>query len=82
MLELTDVWSVFALTITSPRLELRLARDEDLPGIVEAVLSGIHYPAVMPFSNPGLTPPRKSSYATQPSSSGISAQGLRPIIGR
>lgn len=52
MLELTDVWPLFGLSISSPRLELRLARDEDLPGIVEAVLGGIHDPSVMPFSNP------------------------------
>jgi RimJ/RimL family protein N-acetyltransferase len=59
MLEITDVWPLFGLTIASPRLELRLARDEDLPGIVEAVLSGIHDPAVMPFSNPWTEAPKE-----------------------
>ncbi|MFJ6416267.1 GNAT family N-acetyltransferase [Paeniglutamicibacter sp. NPDC091659] len=52
MLELTDGWPLFGLTINSPRLELRLVRDEDLPGIIEAALGGIHDPAVMPFSTP------------------------------
>jgi len=52
MLGLTEVWPLFGLAISSPRLELRPARDEDLPGIVEAALSGIHDPAVMPFSVP------------------------------
>ncbi|ALE04649.1 hypothetical protein AL755_03240 (plasmid) [Arthrobacter sp. ERGS1:01] len=59
MLDITEVWPLFGLPITSPRLELRLARDEDLPGIVEAVLSGIHDPAVMPFSNPWTEAPRE-----------------------
>lgn len=59
MLELTDVWPLFGLTISSPRLELRLARDEDLPGIIEAAVSGIHDPAVMPFSVPWTDAPRE-----------------------
>lgn len=52
MLTLTDVWPLFNLTITSPRLSMRIVRDDDLPGIVEAALAGIHDPAVMPFSTP------------------------------
>lgn len=59
MLELTDVWPLFGLTINSPRLELRLARDEDLPGIVESALSGIHDPDVMPFSIPWTDAPKE-----------------------
>lgn len=52
MLTASDVWPLFDLTITSPRLVMRIVRDEDLPGIVEAALDGIHDPAVMPFSVP------------------------------
>lgn len=46
------------MTITSPRLELRLVRDEDLPGVIDAALSGIHDPSVMPFSFPWTDVPR------------------------
>ncbi|MBP2411373.1 RimJ/RimL family protein N-acetyltransferase [Arthrobacter stackebrandtii] len=52
MLSTSDVWPLFDLTITSPRLVMRIVRDEDLPGIVYAALAGIHDPAVMPFSVP------------------------------
>lgn len=51
MLSLADVWPLFDLTITSPRLVMRIVRDEDLPGLVDAALAGIHDPAVMPFSS-------------------------------
>lgn len=57
--ELTDMWPLFGLKISSPRLELRLARDEDLPGIIDAALSGIHDPATMPFSVPWTDAPRE-----------------------
>ena len=52
MLSLTDVWPLFGLEIRTPRLVLRLVRDEDLPGLIEAALAGVHDPAVMPFSFP------------------------------
>lgn len=52
MLSPSDVWPLFDLTITSPRLQMRIVRDQDLPGIVSAALDGIHDPAVMPFSVP------------------------------
>jgi RimJ/RimL family protein N-acetyltransferase len=47
-----DVWPLFGLRLRSPRLELRPVRDEDLPGLVDAALSGIHDPARMPFGVP------------------------------
>lgn len=52
MMTLTDVWPLFNLHISSPRLTMRIVRDEDLAGIVEAALAGIHDPSVMPFSMP------------------------------
>jgi RimJ/RimL family protein N-acetyltransferase len=58
MTTLSDVWPLFGLTINSPRLELRLVRDEDLPGIIDAALAGIHDPAVMPFAAPWTDAPR------------------------
>lgn len=59
MLSLTDVWPLFALEITSPRLTMRIVRDGDIPGIVDAALAGIHDPSVMPFSVPWSDAPRE-----------------------
>ena len=50
MTTLSEVWPLFSLRITTPRLELRPVRDEDLPGVIDAALSGIHDPGVMPFA--------------------------------
>ena len=58
MLTLPDVWPLFDLEITSPRLIMRPVRDTDLPGIIDAALDGIHDPAVMPFSVPWTDAPR------------------------
>lgn len=58
MLTLSDVWPLFDLEITSPRLVMRPVRDSDLPGIIDAALAGIHDPAVMPFSVPWTDAPR------------------------
>ena len=52
MLTLDDVWPLFSLRLSSPRLELRLMRDDDLPAVVEAVLAGIHPADRMPFDSP------------------------------
>lgn len=49
---IADVWPLFALRLRTPRLELRPARDEDLPGLVDAALAGVHDPDVMPFGVP------------------------------
>ncbi|WP_430644864.1 GNAT family N-acetyltransferase [Agromyces sp. GXS1127] len=51
-MDLVDVWPIFGLTLRTPRLELRLVRDGDLPGLAEAAIRGIHDPAVMPFAHP------------------------------
>ncbi|MDN4639867.1 GNAT family N-acetyltransferase [Agreia sp. PsM10] len=52
MLTLDDVWPLFGLRLRTPRLELRLMRDDDLPAVVEAVLAGIHPADRMPFDSP------------------------------
>ena len=52
MLTLDDVWPLFSLRLRTPRLELRLMRDDDLPAVVEAVLAGIHPADRMPFDSP------------------------------
>lgn len=59
MVTLTELWPLYSLSIESPRLRLRVSRDEDLPGIVEAVLAGIHDPSVMPFGTPWTDAPRE-----------------------
>lgn len=51
-MELRDIWPLFGLELHTPRLVLRPASDEDIPGLVEAALAGIHDPSVMPFSAP------------------------------
>lgn len=52
MTSLAELWPPFALTLATPRLTLRPIRDEDIPAIVAAAMSGIHPAEVMPFSNP------------------------------
>ncbi|MHA7153512.1 GNAT family N-acetyltransferase [Arthrobacter sp. TMN-50] len=58
MTPLEDVWPLFGLRISTPRLKLNPVRDDQLPGLVEAVLAGIHDPAVMPFTVPWTDAPR------------------------
>jgi RimJ/RimL family protein N-acetyltransferase len=55
---LSDVWPLFGLSLRTPRLELRPVRDDDLPGLADAALAGIHDPAVMPFTNPWTDAPK------------------------
>ncbi|MHB1787768.1 MAG: GNAT family N-acetyltransferase [Acidimicrobiales bacterium] len=45
-------WPLFALRVVTPRLEIRLPRDEDLVSLLEVVAEGIYDPATMPFLNP------------------------------
>ncbi len=52
MTSLADIWPIFSLRLSTPRLELRPLRDEDIARYVDAALSGIHAPEVMPFSYP------------------------------
>ena len=59
MTTLSQVWPLFSLRIITPRLELRPVRDEDLPGVVDAALSGIHDPGVIPFDVPWTDAPRE-----------------------
>ena len=51
-MELSDIWPLFGLEIETPRLLLRPVRDEDLPGLAQAALDGIHDPLRTPFSSP------------------------------
>ncbi|QGN33101.1 GNAT family N-acetyltransferase [Microlunatus sp. Gsoil 973] len=47
-----EIWPPYAVTITSGELSMRVVRDDDLPELVDLVLSGIHDPDRMPFSFP------------------------------
>lgn len=47
-----DLWPTFRLTITTPRLQLRLPREADLGGLAELVGRGIHGPSERPFLTP------------------------------
>ncbi|HEY1829569.1 MAG TPA: GNAT family N-acetyltransferase [Acidimicrobiales bacterium] len=45
-------WPLFDLVIRSPRLELRLAHEEEFASIVDLIDAGIHDPSTMPFTHP------------------------------
>ncbi|MFJ3383015.1 MULTISPECIES: GNAT family N-acetyltransferase [unclassified Curtobacterium] len=51
-MDVEEVWPLFGLRLLTPRLELRPVRDDDLPGLVQAALSGVHDPERMPFGVP------------------------------
>jgi len=46
----TSFWPLFDLELRTPHLTLRVARDEDFPGLLDAIDAGIHEPAEMPFA--------------------------------
>ena len=50
MTEPSDLWPPFGLTLRSGDLTLSAVTDDDLPGLVDLVRSGIHEPDVMPFN--------------------------------
>ncbi len=43
-------WPLFGLRIVTPRLEIRMADDEDLVGLVDEIRAGVHDPSMMPFT--------------------------------
>lgn len=51
-LALEEIWPIFGLKISTPRLDLIPLRDQDFPGLVEAALKGIHSPELTPFGYP------------------------------
>lgn len=50
MSDLTRYWPLFGLRVITPRLQIRLPRDDDLEGLTEEIVAGIHDPATMPFT--------------------------------
>ncbi len=58
MVDASDLWPPFGLVIRAGDLRLTPVADDDLPGLVELVLAGIHDPDWMPFDAPWtLAPP-------------------------
>ncbi|WEG10556.1 GNAT family protein [Microbacterium horticulturae] len=51
-MDLADVWPLFALELETPRVLMRPVRDEDLPGLAQAALDGVHDPGRTPFGVP------------------------------
>ena len=49
---LIDLWPLFGLRVTTPRLELRYPDDELARQLAELTVTGIHDPATMPFTIP------------------------------
>ncbi|WP_405088044.1 hypothetical protein [Microbispora sp. NBC_01389] len=45
-------WPLFALKVTTPRLELRLPTLNDLDALADRAAEGVHDPAGMPFGVP------------------------------
>jgi RimJ/RimL family protein N-acetyltransferase len=41
-MSIDDVWPLFGLRLETPRLVLRVVRDDDLAGLADAALAGIH----------------------------------------
>ena len=48
----TSFWPLFGLVVRTPRLELRLLREDEFADLVELIDGGIHDPGTMPFSFP------------------------------
>lgn len=42
-------WPLFGLSVSTPRLELRLPREEEFGALIEIIDGGIHEPGTMPF---------------------------------
>lgn len=49
---ISELWPLFGLRLTTPRLELRLPREADFAGLCAAAARGIHDDGFMPFTFP------------------------------
>jgi RimJ/RimL family protein N-acetyltransferase len=63
----TDLWPLFGLRVTTPRLVLRPVRDTDFDELCALIVGGIHPPDMMPFTFPWtqLEPPELQRQAMQ-----------------
>ncbi|MGW5670240.1 GNAT family N-acetyltransferase [Micromonospora sp. NPDC003776] len=49
---LAELWPLYGLTIVTPRLELRLPREEELATLAQLAADGVHRPDERPFLTP------------------------------
>jgi RimJ/RimL family protein N-acetyltransferase len=56
---LAELWPLYGLTVATPRLELRLPREQELAALADLAGRGVHPPGERPF----LTPWTEGSYA-------------------
>jgi RimJ/RimL family protein N-acetyltransferase len=42
-------WPLFGVRVRTPRLEIRMPTDDDLPALLDEIVAGVHDPATMPF---------------------------------
>ena len=49
---LVDLWPLFGLAVRTPRLELRLPRDQELAELAGIAGRGVHHPGERPFLTP------------------------------
>ncbi|HEX4863118.1 MAG TPA: GNAT family protein [Acidimicrobiales bacterium] len=63
----SSFWPLFELELVTDRLVMRPPRDDDFPGLLEAVDAGIHDPEDMPFSVPwtDVEPPARRLLSVQ-----------------
>ena len=47
-----ELWPPFGVVITEHDLRLSVVTDDDVPGLVDLALGGIHDPDSMPFAMP------------------------------
>jgi RimJ/RimL family protein N-acetyltransferase len=52
MKTLVETWPPYGVSLTENDLRLTVITDEDIPGLVDLALGGIHEPDRMPFSTP------------------------------
>jgi hypothetical protein len=45
-------WPLFDLVVRTPRLEIRLPREEEFGALLAVIAAGVHDPATMPFTTP------------------------------
>jgi len=60
-------WPLFGLVVRTPRLEVRLPREDEFGALIEVVDAGIHQPGAMPFFVPWteVEPRRRARQAAQ-----------------
>ena len=49
---LANLWPLFGLTVRTPRLELRLPRDQEIAELADLAARGVHHPEERPFLTP------------------------------